>query len=328
MSTFYLEYTDTSGLNIYALLFKAHNGVSIALKYNTDVLFNYFSDPVETSGFAIPLTEVGARPGIYFSPDVMLASSDSVFDRGFEYKVEFWEQLGSDPDVRDDLLKAYGYNVWNGESHANHMESYRLDDLPYYGNYYYDSDIYISTYIFNPFGRIVAGYSFDDVFQYQITNPINQVVATGLLTDGVNGILYATVKASGTNFTNGVYTLEVSGIYHDIGLLERTKFSVVPSGSVSTTSVDILTQLGYVTGYIDTGSATTTSFATTLPSTTNDHYNGQILRFTTGPLIGQGRIISDYVGASRTPILNKALLSAPSSGDAFVVFPIGGELNV
>jgi hypothetical protein len=65
--------------------------------------------------------------------------------------------------------------------------------------------------------------------------------------------------------------------------------------------------------------ATTTTFITGLTSSVDDFYNDSMLVFTDGALAGQVRAIYDYIGATKTIILEEALTSAPVNGVAFAV---------
>jgi hypothetical protein len=65
--------------------------------------------------------------------------------------------------------------------------------------------------------------------------------------------------------------------------------------------------------------ATTTTFATGLTSSVDNFYNDSMLVFTDGTLAGQVRAIYDYVGATKTIILEEALTSAPANGVAFAI---------
>jgi hypothetical protein len=66
-------------------------------------------------------------------------------------------------------------------------------------------------------------------------------------------------------------------------------------------------------------SATTTTFVTGLTSSVDNFYNDSMLVFTDGALAGQVRAIYDYIGATKTIILEEALTSAPVNGVAFAV---------
>jgi hypothetical protein len=65
--------------------------------------------------------------------------------------------------------------------------------------------------------------------------------------------------------------------------------------------------------------ATTTTFVTGLTSAVDDFYNDSMLVFTDGALAGQVRAIYDYIGATKTIVLEEALTSAPANGVAFAI---------
>jgi hypothetical protein len=65
--------------------------------------------------------------------------------------------------------------------------------------------------------------------------------------------------------------------------------------------------------------ATATTFITGLTSSVDDFYNDSMLVFTDGALAGQVRAIYDYVGATKTIILEEALTSVPVNGVAFTI---------
>jgi hypothetical protein len=65
--------------------------------------------------------------------------------------------------------------------------------------------------------------------------------------------------------------------------------------------------------------ATTTTFVTGLTSSVDNFYNDSMLVFTDGALAGQVRAIYDYIGATKTIVLEEALTSAPVDGVAFAI---------
>lgn len=89
--------------------------------------------------------------------------------------------------------------------------------------------------------------------------------------------------------------------------------------NASATAADNLSQgaLGLVTGTVQT-SSTTTVITTNLTETTNDHYNGRTITFTSGALAGQSSTVSDYSGSSKNLTVT-ALTEAPTNGDTFVL---------
>ena len=70
---------------------------------------------------------------------------------------------------------------------------------------------------------------------------------------------------------------------------------------------------------VNDAAASTTTFITTLSSSVDDFYNDSMLVFTDGALAGQVRAIYDYIGATKTIILEEALTSAPVNGVAFAI---------
>jgi hypothetical protein len=66
-------------------------------------------------------------------------------------------------------------------------------------------------------------------------------------------------------------------------------------------------------------SATTTTFVTGLDSAVDNFYNDSMLVFTDGALAGQVRSIVDYVGATKTIVLEEPLTSVPVNGVAFTI---------
>ena len=66
-------------------------------------------------------------------------------------------------------------------------------------------------------------------------------------------------------------------------------------------------------------SATTTTFTTDLDSAVDNFYNDSMLVFTDGALAGQVRSIVDYVGATKTIVVEEPLTSAPVNGVAFTI---------
>jgi len=66
------------------------------------------------------------------------------------------------------------------------------------------------------------------------------------------------------------------------------------------------------------GTLSTTQMTTNLTEATNDHYNGRIVIWTSGVLIGQASDITDYVGATKL-VQYTAVTEAPGDGDTFVI---------
>ena len=65
-------------------------------------------------------------------------------------------------------------------------------------------------------------------------------------------------------------------------------------------------------------SGTTTSVVTDLTETTNDHYAGRSIVFTSGALLGQASGITSYNGSTKTLSIN-LITEAPTSGITFII---------
>jgi len=85
------------------------------------------------------------------------------------------------------------------------------------------------------------------------------------------------------------------------------------------TAIAALIQLGTTSAAVNDESAEATSFVTTLTEATPDHYNGGVLVFTSGALLGQARRISDYAGDTKTITLESALTEAPADEVTFII---------
>ena len=85
---------------------------------------------------------------------------------------------------------------------------------------------------------------------------------------------------------------------------------------------------GIIIGEVDTATFPATNIAlegfrlspNTTEETTPDHYNGRLLLFTSGALLGQMTDVTDYVSAnSKEKFTYTALTEAPADGDRYVV---------
>lgn len=76
---------------------------------------------------------------------------------------------------------------------------------------------------------------------------------------------------------------------------------------------------GGVTGVVAANSPTSTIFKTNLPSAVEDYYKNETLRFTSGNLKDESRIITAYVQATKQITVAPAFSEAPSVTDAFII---------
>lgn len=73
-----------------------------------------------------------------------------------------------------------------------------------------------------------------------------------------------------------------------------------------------------IVGTAQTGTLSTTQMTTNLTEATDDHYNGRIIIWTSGVLLGQATDITAYTGATKLFTFT-AVTEAPSNGDTFVI---------
>ena len=80
----------------------------------------------------------------------------------------------------------------------------------------------------------------------------------------------------------------------------------------------IASAFGATTGTTITGTLSTTQATTDLSEASDDHFNGMLMTFTGGNLIGQQTVISDYDGTSKLLTFD-ALTEAPVNTDPFII---------
>ncbi len=73
-----------------------------------------------------------------------------------------------------------------------------------------------------------------------------------------------------------------------------------------------------ITGAAEAGTLSTIQATTDLTEATNDHYNGRVVIYTSGVLLGQASDITDYNGADGM-LTYPAMTEAPSANDTFVI---------
>jgi len=66
------------------------------------------------------------------------------------------------------------------------------------------------------------------------------------------------------------------------------------------------------------GTLSVTQMTTDLTESTDDHYNGQIIKWTTGALKGQATDVTDYTGSTKLLTFTQ-VTEAPSAGDEFII---------
>lgn len=76
---------------------------------------------------------------------------------------------------------------------------------------------------------------------------------------------------------------------------------------------------GGVTGAVAANAPSATIFKTNLPSAVENYYKDMTLRFTSGDLLDEGRIITAYAQATKQITVSPAFSEAPSVTDAFII---------
>lgn len=86
----------------------------------------------------------------------------------------------------------------------------------------------------------------------------------------------------------------------------------IGGGSAAALSMEAM-YLAATYGAAAAGTLTTTTMTTNLTEVTDDHYNGLVLRFTDGALVGQATIVTDYDGATKMLTFAPALTEVPTA---------------
>ena len=87
----------------------------------------------------------------------------------------------------------------------------------------------------------------------------------------------------------------------------------------STSWANLMLSTGVIiTGQAQTGTLSTTEMTTDLTEATDDHYNGCVLIFTSGNMIGQRLSVTDYTGTGGK-LTFSAATEIPANGDSFIL---------
>ena len=160
--------------------------------------------------------------------------------------------------------------------------------------------------------------------------------ATGDTTVSIDG---GTFNNTGSGFShegNGIYSLpltaaEVTGGVIVVAIIDQTATKAWEDQCVivnTNLSGTIACSSAVIIGQVDTGSftATTTSlegdriWPNVTEETTADHYNGRLITFTSGVLIGQQSAITDYALANSNELFTyDTLTDAPGNGDTYII---------
>lgn len=314
-----IDHFDTrTGANLYALLFS-----STGTAFNpTTSTFNSFSD-AGIDNFDIPLTEVGIRAG-YYTATVINVSGVLTSDI---YTVEIRNRAGATPVKSTDFLKSISQIYWNGVGELFSLSVPEIRGPSFLGSMFASGTVNIRIGTYDKFG---LQSDLDAAPEYFIYGTAPSPIASGLFNSFDTGAYFASISTTGSvGATNTSYTIRIVGDKDGSQLVTNHHFSVAPAPLFG---FDLLSSLGYTSGFVLTSSSTS-GFTASVGATINDVYNGSIVRFMNGDASGQARIVYDFTviaGPVKTFALNKPIVGAGtlSSGDYFVIFPIGGELGV
>lgn len=128
-----------------------------------------------------------------------------------------------------------------------------------------------------------------------------------------------------TDGTNDLTTAHVVGAKAD-----TASYAAVVTDSVISYLKGILTSSTVAAGAVSDVAPAVTDFDTNLTEASNDHYNGMLMLFTTGNLVGQAHTIYDYVGASKNCIFatKDQWSEAPANADEFVILSANGAFLI
>ena len=94
--------------------------------------------------------------------------------------------------------------------------------------------------------------------------------------------------------------------------------AAVKADAAATLADTVILTSVFTTGAAITGTLSTTQMSTNLTETTDDHYIGRLITWTSGVLAGQQTDITDYTGSTKV-LTYTATTDAPSNTDAFVI---------
>lgn len=137
-----------------------------------------------------------------------------------------------------------------------------------------------------------------------------------VITDYVGSTKVATIEPNWE--TNPGATTTFAILYTEMALY-RLSDIVMINGSLTAAQKLALSSDVIITGVAETGTLSTTQATTDLSEATDNHYNGCMIKWTSGALLGQVSDITAYLGSSGR-LTFTALTEAPSNGDTFNLY--------
>ena len=147
-------------------------------------------------------------------------------------------------------------------------------------------------------------------------NQGNWITATGFATSGALATVDSNVDAilvdTGTTLPatlSGLSTFDATTDTVDVGAIDGSTTAAARLSDSAETMV---------LGAAITGTLSTTEMTTDLAESTDDHYNGRVIIWTSGVLVNQATDITDYNGTTKA-LTYTAVTEAPSNGDTFII---------
>lgn len=141
-----------------------------------------------------------------------------------------------------------------------------------------------------------------------------------LQTDDVPGLIAALNNISATDIVSGGAITTSGGAVSTVTNVTNQVAANMTAVSGSSTAADNLelSALSIIPGTAQSGTLSTTQMSTNLSETTDDHYIGRIIIWTSGNLVGQASDITDYAGTNGV-LTFTAVTEAPSNSDTFII---------
>lgn len=158
-----------------------------------------------------------------------------------------------------------------------------------------------------------------DGIQADLSNGTDGLSALKALLDAI-----PTTAMRGTDGANttvpdaaGVAAALIGALNNFDSVTETVDVGKISGSATAADNLEASTEV-IVIGAAAAGTLSTTEMTTNLAESTDDHYNGRIIIWTSGVLKDQATDITDYVGATKK-LVYTATTEAPSANDTFVV---------
>lgn len=139
---------------------------------------------------------------------------------------------------------------------------------------------------------------------------------------GTLGQLIVNVAEAGTMVFRGDYEVVPANVWDALYGSDKLQVDAVELNSVAGSAANLERSASVIVRGTVTNSGhtpTTTAFkASDITEATDDHFIGRVVIFTSGNLLRQATVITDYAGATSVYTVT-ALTEAPSNGDTFVI---------